>query len=151
MGRRVRNRKELRAEYDAAERREEEERDEDEDEEEDEDDEEGDGDDDEEGDGDDDGDDDDGASGDDDDDEDAPKKKPKKKAAPKPKPKAKPRTRAVKVVRMKIVWGVFDNSSKRVAVYDYNKKMDAEAHAAKLTADKRNTHFIQPVKEPIEE
>jgi hypothetical protein len=24
-------------------------------------------------------------------------------------------------------------------------------HAAKLTADKRNTHFVQPVKEPMPE
>ena len=31
-----------------------------------------------------------------------------------------------------------------------NRK-EAEDHAAKLTTDKRSTHFIQPVKEPIEE
>ncbi len=38
-----------------------------------------------------------------------------------------------------------------VATYDYPKKADAEAHAAKLMADKKSTHFVQPVKQPIEE
>jgi hypothetical protein len=141
------NRKELRADYDAAERRqtdaetetETEEEDEDED-----DDEEGEeGDEGEEAEGDDD-------IGDDDDDEDAPKKKPKKKKAVAKVAKPK-RTRAAKVVRMKVVWGVFSNSNQRVAVYDYPKKKEADEHAARLTADKKSTHFVQPVKEPIEE
>ena len=52
---------------------------------------------------------------------------------------------------MKVVWGVFNNSNQRVATYDYPKRKDADEHAAKLTADKKNTHFVQPVKEAIEE
>lgn len=142
MGRRIMNRKELRADYDAAERRqadaetdtEEEEVDEEEDEE---------GEEGEEAEGDD-------EVGDGEDDDGAPKKKPKKKkAAPKvAKPK---RTRAPKITRMKVVWGVFSNSNQRVAVYDYPKRKEAEEHAARLTADKKSTHFVQPVKEPIEE
>ena len=28
---------------------------------------------------------------------------------------------------------------------------DADDHAAKLTADKKSTHFVQPVKEPMEQ
>jgi hypothetical protein len=78
---------------------------------------------------------------------------PRKRKAPvkkEPKPR-KSRARAAKVVRMKVVWGVFNNSNQRVAVYDYPKKKDAEDHAAKLMADKKSTHFVQPVKEPIEE
>ncbi len=148
MGRRIMNRKELRADYDAAERRqtdaepgaeteEEEEDDEDEEGEEGEEGEEAE------------------SEGDeevgDEDDEDAPKKKkPKKKkvVAKVVKPK---RTRAAKVVRMKVVWGVFSNSNQRVAVYEYPKKKEADEHAARLTADKKSTHFVQPVKEPIEE
>ncbi len=79
----------------------------------------------------------------------APKKKKKKvKAKPKPKPK---RTRVAKVTRMRVVWGVFNNSHQMVATYDYPKKDEADAHAAKLIADKKSTHFVQPVKEPIEE
>ena len=78
-------------------------------------------------------------------------KKRKKKEPKEPKPKAKPRSRAAKVVRMKVLWGVFNNSNQRVAVYDYPKRKDADDHAQRLTADKKSTHFVQPVKEPIEE
>src|SRR5215469_10726964 len=136
--RRTLNHKELRADYEAAERRKQEgeegedeeldEADEDEDEEE--------------------------ASGEDEgeggDDEEAPPKKPvKKKAAPKePKPK---RVRTPKVVRQKVVWVVFNNSNQKVASFDYPKKKEAEDHAAKLSADKKQTFFVQPVKEPMEE
>lgn len=159
MGRRPLNRKELRANYDAAERRaQDEEADDVEDEEEDdeEDEEEGDGDADADADAEE-GDDDDDDLGDDEDDEDGVKrKKKKKKAKPKPKAKAKPkttktRTRTAKVTRMRVVWAVFNNSNQQVASYDYPKKQDAYDHAAKLTADKKNTHFVQPVKIPMEE
>lgn len=152
MGRRILNRKELRDNFDAAERRtEDEERDEDEEEgDEDEDEEEGDeeapaAEDDEEADAD--------EEAGDEDDEDAPKKKKKKKVVAKPKVKApaKSRTRVAKVVRMRVLWGVYDNSHRLVATFDYPKKSDAEAHAAKLMADKRSTHFVQPLKEAIEE
>jgi hypothetical protein len=152
MARRILNRREMRADFDAAESRskqegELDENEDTEDEDEDEDEEEGDeGAADDEGDGDDD-------EGDGDDDEDAPKKKKKKKAKPvvvkaPPKPK---RTRTPKIVRQKVVWGVFDNSNRRVATYEYKERKQADNHAAKLTVDKKNTHFVQPVKEPIEE
>jgi hypothetical protein len=38
-----------------------------------------------------------------------------------------------------------------VAKFDYPKRAEAEALAAKLTADKKSTHFVQAVKEPMEE
>lgn len=155
MARRIMNRKELRANYDAAERREggkaeeAEDEEEGEDEEEEEEGEEEGGED--EGEPSDEADDEEG--GGEDDDEDAPKKKKKKKPKPPPKPAAKPksRSRAVKIVRMKVIWGVFNNSNQRVATYEYPKRAEADAHAARLTADKKTTHFVQPVKEPIEE
>jgi cobalamin biosynthesis protein CobT len=157
MGRRVLNRKELRNDFDAAERTAAKEEDETEDEEEgDEEEEEGDEEAEEEGEEaeeDEDAAADDEDGGGDDDDEDGPKKKKKKKVKPKAVPKAKPksRSRVAKVVRMRVVWGVFNNSNQMVASYEYSKKDEAEAHAARLIADKRSTHFIQPVKEPIEE
>ncbi len=86
----------------------------------------------------------------DEDEEEAPAVK-KKKAPAKVKAKAKPRTRTAKVTRMRVVWGVFNNSNQCVASYPYPQKAEAEAHAVKLTADKRNTHFVQPVKEAMEE
>jgi hypothetical protein len=143
MARRILNRKDLRADFEAAERR----KTEDEDEEEQE--EEGEGDDEDE-----EGDEEAEAAedvGDEDDEEEAPAKKKKPAKEPKPKAKPKSRARAAKVVRMKVVWGVFNNSNQRVAVYDYPKRKDADDHAARLTADKKSTHFVQPVKEPIEE
>jgi hypothetical protein len=77
--------------------------------------------------------------------EEAPVVKKKKPA------RAKPRTRTPKVVRMRVVWGVFNNSNQRVATFDYPKRKDADDLAAKLSADKKATHFVQPVKEPWEE
>jgi cobalamin biosynthesis protein CobT len=145
MGRRILNRKDLRADYEAAERRkgEDEEADEEEEEEQDEDEDEGDAE--EEG-----AEDQEAEEGEDE--EEAPKKKkPAKEPKAKAKPKTKPRSRAAKIVRMKVVWGVFNNSNQRVAVYEYPKRKDADDHAARLTADKKSTHFVQPVKEPIEE
>jgi hypothetical protein len=82
--------------------------------------------------------------------EEAPPPRKRKAAVKEPKPR-KSRARVAKVVRMKVVWGVFNNSNQRVAVYDYPKRKEAEDHAAKLMADKKSTHFVQPVKEPIEE
>lgn len=97
---------------------------------------------------DDDDDDDDLEDDDDDDDEEVvvEKKKPKRKAP------TRRRTRASKTPRMKVVWGVFDNSNKRVATFEYGKRDEADAHAEKLEAEKsKGPYFVQPVKEPIEE
>jgi hypothetical protein len=136
MARRILNRKDLRADFEAAERRKTDDDEEDEDEAEEtaeaEAAEAGDADD---GDG---------------EEEAPPKKKKKAPAVKEPKPR---RSRAAKVVRQKVVWGVFSNSNQRVATFDYPKKQDAEEHAAKLKAESKTnqTYFVQPVKEPIEE
>jgi hypothetical protein len=132
MGR-IRNRKELREAYDAAERRQDDDKDvADEDEEEEDEDESGASDT--------------GEADAEEAEEAEPEPKPKKRKSP-----AKPRSRAVKVTRMRVVWGVFDNANKCVATYEYPRRGDADDHAARLTSDKKNTHFVQPVKEPIEE
>jgi len=134
VARRILNRKDLRADFEAAERRKaEDEVEGDEEEADDEDDEE-------EASAD--------ADGEEAGEEEAPKKK--KKAVKEVKPK---RTRAVKHVRMKLVWGVFNNSNQRVATFDYPKRKEAEEHAAKLAAAKNppQAFFIQPIKEPMEE
>jgi hypothetical protein len=80
-----------------------------------------------------------------------PKKKVKEKEKKKPAkaPRAK-KPRASKIIRMRVVWGVFNNSNQRVASFDYARKHEAEEHAAKLMTDKKQTFFIQPVKEPME-
>jgi hypothetical protein len=140
MGRRILNRRDLRADFEAAERRKPEEDELEEEESEDEEEEEEGASDEEAGESED----------EDEEEEEAPPKK-RKPVAKEPKPKAKSRSRAAKIVRMKVVWGVFNNSNQRIAVYDYPKRKEAEEHAARLMADKKSTHFVQPVKEPIEE
>src|SRR5262249_13739486 len=138
-------RKELRADYEAAERQKTDDEDVEESDEEEEEDEEADeseaeADSDEEG----------GDEGDEDD-EDAPPKKKKVVAKAPAKPKPRSAARTAKVTRMKVVWGVLNNSNATVATFDYPKRHEADELAAKLTADKRNTHFVQPIKEPFEE
>src|SRR5882672_3855942 len=144
MARRILNRKDLRADFDAAERRKTDDEPEEVEGEEETDDEEEEGGDEEEeeaagG--------EEAAEGGEDDDEEAPKKKvKKKKEPPPPKVKAKPKSRArtPKITRMRVVWGVFSNSNQCVATYEYPRRKEADEHAAKLTTDKRSTHFVQP-------
>lgn len=91
-------------------------------------------------------------SDDDGDEDDRPKKKKKKVVEKKPvvkKPAAK-RTRTPKEVRMKAVWVVFDNASKRVGVYPYSEKKQAEKLLAQKIEEKKTTFYIQLVKEPLE-
>jgi len=148
MAKRTRNRMDLRAEHEAYEARqrqeeedeggedeEEEETDEEEtDEEEAEADEEGAG----------------AGTGDEEEEEEEAKPKKKKKPAKEPKPK---RVRTPKHVRMRVVWGVFNNSNQRVHTFQYPQRREAEEYAAKMKAESKTnqTYFVQPVKEAIEE
>ena len=72
---------------------------------------------------------------------------PKKKKATKRKSRAK----AAKEVRLKAFWGVFNQSLRRVALYDFNQRKEAEKKAQELSASGKSPHFVQPVKEAIEE
>ena len=72
--------------------------------------------------------------------EEAPKKKKKK---------AKRKKKAAADVRMKLFWGVFSPSMKRVALYDFSQQKEAEKKATELS--KKSPHFVQKVKEVIEE
>ena len=78
-------------------------------------------------------------------------KKTKKAAKPDgEKPKRKSRAKAAKEVRLKALWGVFNQSMKRVAVYEYHQRSDADKRAKDLTESQRTQHFVQLVKEKIE-
>lgn len=76
------------------------------------------------------------------------KKATKKKAVKK---KAATRSRTAKVVRLKALWGVFNQSMRRVAVFEYSEKRKAEKMASELTEKAKAPHFVQCVKEAIEE
>lgn len=75
-------------------------------------------------------------------------KKGAKKKAP---TKRKSRSKATKEVRLKAYWGVFNQSLKRIALYDYSQKKEAQAKAEELSASGKSPHFVQPVKEVIED
>ena len=72
----------------------------------------------------------------------------KKKTPSKRKPRAK---KQVKEVRMKIFWGVFNQSLKRVALYEFSQKKQAQKKAEDLSSSGKSPHFVQRVKEVIEE
>ena len=75
----------------------------------------------------------------------------KKKKAAKKKSKRKSRKKADAVVRMKLLWGVFNQSMKRVALYDFSQQKEAEKRAIDLSKGGKAPHFVQKVKEVIEE
>lgn len=72
--------------------------------------------------------------------------KPKKKAAPRVS-----RAKVVADVRMKLYWGVFNQSLKRIAVYDFDQKEEAEKKAEELSKSGKSPHFVQKVKEAVEQ
>ena len=75
--------------------------------------------------------------------------KKKKKATKK---KTTKRTKkADKVVRVKMFWGVFNQSLKRVALYEFSQKKQAQKKASDLSASGKSPHFVQKVKEQINE
>ena len=75
----------------------------------------------------------------------------KKKAAKKAPAKRKSRKKAAVEVRLKAFWGIFNQSLKRVAVYDYAQRKAAQKKADELTNSSKSPHFVQLVKEVIEE
>ena len=90
------------------------------------------------------------------------KKEPAKKAAKKaaekePAAKKKPAKRATRrskepvVVRLKAMWGVFNQSVKEVATFEYFERKAAEKKKDALSKAGKSPHFIRLIKKPIEE
>jgi hypothetical protein len=79
-------------------------------------------------------------------------KKTEAKATTKKEPaKRKSRAKSSKETRLKAFWGVFNQSLKRVALYEFSERKEAEKKAKELTASGKSPHFIQPVKEAVQE
>lgn len=74
----------------------------------------------------------------------------KKKSAKAP-AKRKSRSKAAKEVRLKAFWGVFNQSLRRVAIFEYSDRKTADAKAEELSTSQRTPHFVKLVKEVIEE
>jgi pullulanase/glycogen debranching enzyme len=52
-------------------------------------------------------------------------------------------------MRLRLYWGVFSQNLKRVAVYEFDQKKDAEKRATELSKGGKAPHFVQKVKEEI--
>ena len=99
----------------------------------------------------------------------APAKKPKAKKAPaekaatkkaaekEPVAKKKPAKRATRrskepvEIRLKAMWGIFNQSVKEVASFEYFDKKAAEKKKDTLSKSGKSPHFIRLIKRPIEE
>lgn len=76
----------------------------------------------------------------------------KKKVAKKKKTTTrKSRKKEPTEVRIKLFWGVFNQSLKRVALFEFNQQKQAEKKADELSQSGKSPHFVQKVKEVIEE
>jgi hypothetical protein len=53
--------------------------------------------------------------------------------------------------RVKAFWGVFNQSMKRVATFEYHEKKEAEKEAEARSQSGKSPHFVRKVKEVIEE
>ncbi|MBX3411684.1 MAG: hypothetical protein KF708_03110 [Pirellulales bacterium] len=65
--------------------------------------------------------------------------------------KRKSRAKSTKDVRLKAFWGVFSQSMKRVALFEYNERKQADKKAGELSVSSKTPHFVQVVKEVIQE
>ncbi len=61
----------------------------------------------------------------------------------------KPRRRVKVETRTRIYWAVFNQDLKRVAVFGFDQKLEAEKRAAKLHETSGEQHFIQKIKATV--
>src|SRR5919109_583834 len=73
------------------------------------------------------------------------------KVAKKAPAKRKSRAKTPKEVRLKAFWGVFNQSMKCVTKFEYNERKYADKKVAELNASGKSPHFVQLIKEVIEE
>ena len=79
------------------------------------------------------------------------KKTAKVKGEKKAPVKRKSRSKTAEPERRKLFWGVFNQSLKRVALFDFTQKKAADTKASELSASGKSPHFVQKVKEAITE
>ncbi len=77
--------------------------------------------------------------------------KPKKKVAAATGTKRKSRSKTAAEKKLKAFWGVFNQSMKRIAIFDYSQRKQADQKAAELSTSQRTPHFVQIVKEEFKE
>jgi hypothetical protein len=75
----------------------------------------------------------------------------KKKAAKKKATKRASRSASAEEVRLKAFWGIFNQSLKRVALFEYSQRKAADKKAKELSESSKSPHFVRVVKEVIQE
>ncbi len=61
----------------------------------------------------------------------------------------KPRRRVKVETCTRAYWAVFNQDCKRIAVFEFGQKAEAEKRAAKLIADSGEHHFLQKIKATV--
>ena len=84
-----------------------------------------------------------------DDEDGAPKKKAAKKAAPKRATARKSRAKTAKEVRRKAFWGIFNQTGKRVHLFEYSERKHADKQAGEMSVTKKTPHYVAIVKDEI--
>ena len=77
--------------------------------------------------------------------------KPAKEKEKKAPAKRKSRTKVAKEVRLKAFWGVFNQTLRRISLFEYSQRAEADKKAAELSESQKTPHFVVLVKEIIEE
>ena len=77
------------------------------------------------------------------------KEAPKAKAGPEVKEPPKRKRKGAEAIRLKAYWGVFNQTAKRVAVFEYAERKAADKKATDLSASSKQNHYVQLVKEII--
>lgn len=52
---------------------------------------------------------------------------------------------------MKAFWGVFNQTMRRISLFEYNQRAEADKKAAEMSESQKTPHFVMLVKEPVEE
>jgi hypothetical protein len=73
-----------------------------------------------------------------------------KKTAKKATTPRKSRKKEAPEIRVKLFWGVFNQSLKRVALFEFNQKKQADKKAEELSQGGKAPHFVQKVKEAVD-
>jgi len=63
----------------------------------------------------------------------------------------KARVKVAKEVRLKAFWGVFNQSLRRISRFEYSQRKEADQKAKELSESSKSPHFVQLVKEVLEE
>ena len=69
--------------------------------------------------------------------------------AKKPAAKGKKKSAKAKETRLKAFWGVFNQTLRRIALFEYSQRAEADNKAKEMTESQKTPHFVQLVKEEI--